>query len=71
VASPIAANGRIYLVNKSGTFAVLGANDTLNVLPVNKLSESVRATPAIAGNTLYVRSAEHLWAFGETSTATP
>lgn len=71
VASAIAANGRIYLVNESGTFAVLGANDTLNVLSVNKLNESVRATPAIAGNTLYVRSAEHLWAFGETSTATP
>ncbi len=65
VASPIAANGYIYTVNESGTFAVLRAGDTLDVAAVNKLGESVRATPAIAGNALYVRSAEHLWAFVE------
>jgi hypothetical protein len=63
VASPIAANGYIYIVNEPGTFAVLRAADTLDVTSVNKLGESVRATPAIAGDTLYVRSAGHLWAF--------
>lgn len=65
VASPIAANGCIYTVNEAGTFAVLRAGDTLEVAAVNPLGESVRATPAIAGDTLYVRSAGHLWAFGE------
>jgi len=25
----------------------------------------IRTTPAIAGNALYVRNAEHFWAFGE------
>jgi len=65
VASPIAADDRIYVVNEPGTFAVLRASDTLEVLAVNKLGESVRATPAIAGDRLYVRSAGHLWAFGE------
>ena len=65
VASPIAANGYIYTVNESGTFTVLRAGDTLDVAAVNKLGESVRATPAIAGDTLYVRTAGHLWAFGE------
>jgi outer membrane protein assembly factor BamB len=63
VASPIAANGYIYTVNEPGTFAVLRAGDTLDVVAINKLGESVRATPAIAGNALYVRSAQHLWAF--------
>ncbi len=63
IASPIAANGFIYTVNESGTFAVLRAGDTLDVAAVNKLGENVRCTPAIAGNRLYVRSAEHLWAF--------
>lgn len=62
-ASPIAANGFIYTVNTSGTFAVLRAGDTLDVVAVNKLGESVRCTPAIAGNRIYVRSADHLWAF--------
>lgn len=65
VASPIAANGYIYLVNASGTFAVLRVGDTLDVVAVNKLGESVRCTPAIAGNRICVRSADHLWAFGQ------
>jgi hypothetical protein len=65
VASPIAANGYIYIVNEPGTFAVLRAGDRLAVAAVNKLGESVRATPAIAGDKLFVRSKEHLWAFGK------
>ncbi len=71
VASPIAANGFIYTVNESGTFAVLRAGDTLDVVAVNKLGESVRATPALAGGTLYVRSAGHLWAFGDPPSGKP
>lgn len=63
VASPIAANGYIYVVIGSGDFAVLRAGDTLDVAAVNELGESVRATPALAGDALYVRSAGHLWAF--------
>jgi len=69
VASPIAADGRLYVVNEPGTFAVLRAGDTLEVLAVNKLGESVRATPALAGDKLYVRSAEYLWAFREKPSA--
>jgi len=65
VASPVAANGFIYTVNTSETFVVLRAGDTLDVAAVNKLDESVRCTPAISGNHLYVRSADHLWAFGK------
>jgi outer membrane protein assembly factor BamB len=64
VASPVAANGHIYVVNEAGTFAVLRAGDALDVAAVNKLGESVRSTPAIAENAIYVRSAGHLWAFG-------
>jgi hypothetical protein len=71
VASPIAANGYIYTVNESGTFAVLRAGDTLDVAGVNKLGESVRAAPAIVGDALYLRSAGHLWAFGESTTRKP
>lgn len=63
-ASPIAANGGIYVVNTSGTFAVVRAGETAEVLAVNKLDESIRCTPAIAGDRIYVRSTEHLWAFG-------
>jgi hypothetical protein len=69
VASPIAANGFIYLVNEAGTFAVLRAGDKLDVAGINKLGEHVRVTPAIAGDCLYVRSLGHLWAFRSSVTA--
>lgn len=65
VASPIAANGYIYVVNETGTFAVLRSGDLLEIVSVNRLDESVRSNPAVAGNTLYVRTAEHLWAFAQ------
>ena len=65
VASPIAANGLVYLVNESGTVAVLRAGDKLDVVAVNKLGENVRSTPAIAGRKLFVRTREHLWAFSD------
>lgn len=63
--SPIAADGRIYAASVSGTIVVFRAGDTLEVLARNDLGEPLMATPAIAGDTLYVRSAQHLWAFGE------
>ena len=63
-ASPVAADGRIYAASVSGTVVVFRAGDTLEVLARNDLDEPIMATPAIAADTLYVRSAEHLWAFG-------
>jgi outer membrane protein assembly factor BamB len=65
VASPVAADGRMYLASESGTIVVVRAGDTLDVLARNDLGEPIMATPAIAADTLYVRSAGHLWAFGE------
>jgi len=44
---------------------VIRAGDALDVVALNKLGERVRTTPAIAGDTLYVRSAKHLWAFAK------
>lgn len=67
-ASPVAANGHIYTVTlDNGTFTVFKAGEPTPD-PVAKnppLGERVAATPAVAGNTLYVRSAGHLWAFAE------
>lgn len=63
-ASPVAADGRIYAASGNGVIVVFRAGDTLDVLARNDLGESITATPAIAGDTLYVRSATSLWAFG-------
>ena len=64
VASPIAADGRIYAASETGTIVVFKAGDTLEVLARNDLGETITATPAIADHKLYVRTAKHLWAFG-------
>ena len=64
VASPIAADGRIYVANEDGVVVVFRAADTLDVLARNDLHEAITSTPAIADNKLYIRTAGHLWAFG-------
>jgi len=64
VASPVAADGRIYAASETGTVVVFSAGDSLEVLARNELGEGIRATPAISANKLYVRTLNHLWAFG-------
>ena len=66
-ASPVAANGHIYFVSLAdGAVSVLdvGAEKPKAVTNV-KLGERTAATPAIADNTLYVRTDKHLYAFAE------
>jgi hypothetical protein len=65
-ASPVAANGNIYFASLAdGTITVLKAGATApEVVAKNPpLGERLAATPAIADDTLYVRTADHLWAF--------
>ncbi len=65
-ASPVAADGRVYLASGDGVITVIAAaKDQLEVLARNDLGESIVATPAIARRTIYVRTARHLYAFGE------
>ena len=67
-ASPVAANGRIYFTSLAdGTITVIKAGaDKPEVVATNpKLGERTAATPAIADDTLFVRTALHLFAFAE------
>lgn len=67
-ASPVAANGNIYFTSLAdGIVTVLkGGADKPETLAENPpLGERVAATPAIADDTLYVRTAGHLYAFAE------
>jgi len=65
-ASPVAANGYIYFTAlEDGTVTVLKAGaETPKVVVTNaKLGERTAATPAIADNTLFIRTDKHLYAF--------
>jgi outer membrane protein assembly factor BamB len=67
-ASPVAANGNIYFTSLvEGIVTVLkGATDKPEKVAENPaLGERVAATPAIADDTLYIRTAGHLYAFAE------
>jgi outer membrane protein assembly factor BamB len=63
-ASPVAANGHIYIASLEGIVAVVAAGEDEPTVKYSvKLPEGVRATPAIADDTLYVRSDKFLYAF--------
>jgi outer membrane protein assembly factor BamB len=67
-ASPVAANGHIYFTSlEEGAVTVLKAGAARpEVVARNPgLGERVGATPAIADNTLYIRTDGHLYAFAE------
>jgi outer membrane protein assembly factor BamB len=63
--SAVAADGRIYAASQKGMVVVFEAADYLNVLARNDLHEDVMATPAIAGDIIYYRTAGGLYAFGQ------
>lgn len=62
-ASPVAADGRIYLATDAGVVTVIEAGPELRLLSQCELKAPVYATPAIVGDTLYVRTTKHLYAF--------
>lgn len=63
-ASPVAGDGKIFVVSASGKVTVLKADAQWEILKMNDLDEEVWATPAIAGGNLYVRTRNALYAFG-------
>ena len=63
-ASPIAADGKIYLSNEDGEILVISAGDKFNHLATNSMGELIMATPALSEGVMYVRSASSLFAIG-------
>jgi len=60
-ASPIAANGFVYLTDRNGTIVVIEDAPTLRVVATNEMGEGVDATPAAVGNELFIRGEKHLF----------
>ncbi len=64
-ASPIAANGKIYVCSLKGVVVVFASGDTFTVVARNKFDEAIAATPAVVNDILYLRTAKNLYAFAE------
>jgi hypothetical protein len=64
-ASPVAADGKIFLASEEGKMSVLKAGPEWEVLGVNDLGEEIHATPALSGGRIYVRTRSSLYCFGK------
>jgi outer membrane protein assembly factor BamB len=64
-ASPVAAQERIYITDLEGSTLVLSAAAKPEVLALNHLDDSFAASPALAGNELYLRGRGHLYCIAE------
>jgi outer membrane protein assembly factor BamB len=60
MASPVAGDGKIYLVSETGETVVLKAGRTPEVLARNKLDDRLSGSPAISNGTLYLRADDQL-----------
>lgn len=64
-ASPIAADGKVWLISQDGTVSVVKAQGEWEVIAVNSLGDECFATPAAADGKLYIRTQSTLYCFGK------
>lgn len=63
-ASPVAADGKIYLSGEDGDVLVVAAGAEFEHLATNSMGELLMATPALSEGVMYVRAAKSLFAVG-------
>ena len=68
-ASPIAADGRLYLSSEDGDVFVVKAGRQYELLSRNTMGQPVMATPALSQGMLIVRGQDAIYALGERKTA--
>ena len=64
-ASPVAADGKIFLSNEDGDIVVVSAGREFKQIAVNPMGDLLMATPALSGGVMYVRTAHSLFAIGQ------
>jgi outer membrane protein assembly factor BamB len=63
-ASPVAADGRLFLSSEDGDIFVVSAGPQFALAGRFPMGEPLMATPAIAGGSLYIRGEKRLYAIG-------
>jgi len=63
-ASPVYANGMIYVFDEDGKGTVVATGPDFKKIATNQLNAGCMASPAIAGDQLFVRTKTHLYCIG-------
>ncbi len=64
-ASPVAGDGKVFMLSMGGKLSVLKATGDWDVLAMNDLDEECFATPAIADGRIYIRTRNLLFCYGK------
>ncbi|MEO1996137.1 MAG: pyrrolo-quinoline quinone, partial [Planctomycetaceae bacterium] len=64
--SPVAGDGRVFLLSQRGGLTVLNQRSDWSVLATADFGEEAYATPAIHDGRIYLRTIGHLYCFGQT-----
>ena len=65
-ASPVLAEGRIYIINEDGVATVVGlGQDSLEILATNDMGAYTLSSMAMSGGRIYLRTAEALYCIGD------
>ncbi len=63
-ASPMIAEGKVYLLDKSGVMYIIKAHEEFEQIGKAKLGEGAVATPAFSDGRIFIRGANHLYCIG-------
>jgi outer membrane protein assembly factor BamB len=64
-ASPVLADGKIYITNEEGLTTVLRAGPKFEVIAENAFDEYTLSSPAISDGQIFLRTERHLYAIGK------
>ena len=64
-ASPVYADGHVYLTARNGKVTVAKASRQFEVVSINDMGEPITASPVVSGGRIYLRSFDALYAIGQ------
>jgi outer membrane protein assembly factor BamB len=63
-ASPVAADGRLFVTSEDGDIFVVRAGRTNQEIAKNQMKEVIMSTPAISDGMMFIRTLGHVYAVG-------
>jgi hypothetical protein len=64
-ASPVLADGKIYITNEDGVASVYRAGSKFEILAENRMDDYTLSSIAVKDGQLFLRTAGWLWAIGQ------